>query len=110
MCYLHAMTILFSDEELKRVCTKYLTEQWERRRSQLGPSRCNQRVPQQARDRHRPHPARYWRDRARNLRRLLVGHIPDQPPLPILRVDAVDADIDHRRTRLGPVAADHLGV
>ena len=66
-------------------------------------------VHQQARDRHRPDAARHRRDRARDLGGLRVGDVADDAVLAARAGDAVDADIDHGRARLDPVAADHLG-
>ena len=61
------------------------------------------RVAQQARDRHRPDASGDRRDRARALRRGGEVDVADEPAL-----EPVDADVDHDRARLDPVALDHL--
>ena len=65
-------------------------------------------VDHQAGDRHRPDAARHRRDRAGHLRRLGEGDVADDPRLAVRRRHAVDADVDHGRARLDPVAAHHL--
>src|SRR5438132_14372914 len=62
------------------------------------------RVRQQVGDRHRAHPARNRRDRARTLRGRRELYVPDELPGRV----AVDPDVDHRRSLLHPRAADHL--
>ena len=72
--------------------------------------RGDQRVAQQHRNRHRPDPARHWRNRTRNRADLGKGDIAHQPPLglALFRRQAVDADVDHGRARLDPVPAHHF--
>ena len=67
-----------------------------------------QGVDQQARDRHRADAARHRRDRAGDLQRLGEGDVADQAGLAVGGRHAVDADVDHRRARLDPVAAHHF--
>ena len=81
--------------------------------SNFAPSRedCRRRayrVGQDARDRHRPDPARHRRDGAGDRRRLRIGDVADEAMLAALPAHAVDADVDYRRARLDPIAPDHF--
>src|SRR5260221_6832461 len=71
-----------------------------------------QRVLEQAGDRHRADAAGHRRDRPGDGERLGEGDVADDAPLAGLpysgALDAVDADIDHRRARLEPGAADEF--
>ncbi len=67
-----------------------------------------QRVEQQAGDGHRPDAARHRRERAGDFRGFGISDIADDARFAALAGHPVDADIDHRRARLDPVAAHHL--
>ena len=70
-------------------------------------------VAHEAGDGHRPDAAGHRRDRARDLTRLGEGDVADEPGLALAGGGVrhpVDADVDHDRAGLHPVAADHLGA
>ena len=69
----------------------------------------DQHIAHQTSDRHGSNAARNRGYRGRNLERFRECHISGKPHF-AGRCDAVDADIDHNRARLDPVAAHHFGA
>src|SRR4051794_14547686 len=80
-----------------------------RRRKSRKRASSAHRIGQQACNRHWPDAARHRRERPRHAARLLERNVADDARLAALTRQPVDADVDHSRARLDPVAAHHLG-
>lgn len=74
----------------------------------IQPAGLLQGIMQQTGDRHRPDTSRNRRNRTGDFADTGKFNIANQFGASILFLDAVDADIDHRRTRFDPVAFDHF--
>src|SRR5690606_19173079 len=77
-----------------------------RLRQAVHPAAGCQRIRQKTGDGHRPNPTRHRSNSPRYLYGTVKVDIANQPR-PAILFDPVDADIDHRGTRLDPIAVDH---